>query len=82
MTEETFEKAEKLIERINVHRKMADSACKCKYQANSLIIHVNIPGEKSRYYLAEGELMYQILGLICSAEREKLADIEDEFKKM
>ena len=82
MTEQTFEKAEKLIERINVHRKIVDSACKYKNQANSLSVYINIPGEKSRYYLAEGELMYQILGLICSAEREKLADIEDEFKKM
>ena len=82
MTEETFEKAEKLIERINVHRKIVDSACKCKYQANSLSIHANIPEETPWCYHVEGELAYQILELIHSAELTKLVKLEDEFKAL
>lgn len=82
MTKETFEKADELMRKINVHKKAVDVAYQYKNQANNLIIHVNIPGEKPGCYCVEGELMHQILGLICSAEKEKLADIEDEFKAL
>lgn len=82
MTEETFTKAEKLMSKIKFQMRAVDRARDNKNQANNLIIHVNIPGEIPRCYCVEGELMHQILGLICSAEKEKLAKLEDEFKKL
>lgn len=82
MTEETFEKADELMKKINVHKRIVDNACKYKNQANSLTIYVNMPEEKPRCHCVEGELMHRILELIYSAEKEKLADIEDEFEKL
>lgn len=83
MTKETFEKADELMRKIKVHKRAVDAACKYKNQASDLSVYINIHGEiDSEYYCVEGELMHRILELICSAEREKLADIEDEFKKL
>lgn len=82
MTEETFEKADELMRKINGYKRAVDAAYQYRNQASCLSVYINMPGEKSRYYYVEGELMHQILELICSAEKEKLADIEDEFKKL
>lgn len=38
-------------------------------------------GEEIKY-IAKSELMHRILDLIYSAEREKLAKLEDEFEKL
>lgn len=82
MTEETFEKADELMRKINGYKRDVDAACKYKNQASSLIIHVNIPGETPRCYYVESELMHRILDLIYFAEREKLAKLKDEFKAL
>lgn len=83
MTKETFEKADELMRTINGYKRAVDAAYQYRNQASSLSIYINIPGEiDSGYYYAEGELMHQILGLICSAEEEKLADIENKFKAL
>lgn len=82
MTEETFEKADELMRKINGYKRAVDDAYQYRNQASCLSVYINMPGEKSRYYYVEGELMHQILGLIYSAEKEKLAKLEDEFKKL
>lgn len=82
MTEETFEKADELMRKINGYKRAVDAAYQYRDQASCLSVYINIPGEESRYYYVEGELMHQILGLICSAVKEKLAKLEDEFKKL
>ena len=81
MTEETFEKADGLIRKINVHKRAVDDICQYKNRVNSLSVYINIPGEVySGYFIAEGELMHQILDLIYSDKRKKLMELEDEFK--
>ena len=83
MTEATFEKADELMRKINVHKRAVDDAYQYRNRANSLSVYINIPGEiYLGYFVIEGELMYQILELICSAKRKKLTELEDEFKAL
>ena len=83
MTKETFEKADELIRMINGYKRALDAAYQYKNRASRLDIYAIFPeDEKEKRYIVEGELMHQILDLIHSAEEEKLAKLEDEFKAL